>query len=481
MKSSVAPDKPVPTNAQAAGAANQGAKDGAGAKVSKGTKPAKASAAAKNSGPPLALVQRRAAEAVLSVLSGLNSDAALARVDTSGFDGASRSALADLTLGTLRFLGELRGIVRQFVRAKPEPLIEAILWIAVYELAHSKTASHVIVSQAVAAVETVNRGAKGFANAVLRNYMRAPDEAMKVARESEEGEWNHPAWWVKRVRADHPEWWEVILRGGNSQGPMTLRINRRRATMAAVLLALEAKNIEAEVLSDFTFVLKRARPVQRLPGFGDGWYSVQDAGAQLAAPLLGVKSGMQVLDACAAPGGKAAHILESVDCTLTALDIDAVRNTRVAENFLRLGLTAKVVAADAAKLDTWWDKTAFDRILLDAPCTGSGVVRRHPDGKWLKRETDIAQLAALQAKLIDALWVTLKTGGRMLYCTCSIFKAENTEQIEAALARHKDMRRVRISLPGDPASSGGQLLPGGNKKTHNHDGYFYALLEKVTQ
>jgi 16S rRNA (cytosine967-C5)-methyltransferase len=444
-----------------------------------GPKHSQKAATAPTSGAPLALVQRRAAEAVLAVLSGNNSDAALARVDTTGFDGASRAALADLTLGTLRFLGECRGIVRQFVRAKPEPLIEAILWIAVYELAHSKTASHVIVSQAVAAVEAVNRGAKGFANAVLRNYLRAPEAALNKARESEEGEWNHPAWWVKRVRSDHPEWWEHILRGGNGHGPLTLRINRKRATMETLLAAFESKKIEAEALSEFALVLKRPRPVQRLPGFAEGWFSVQDAGAQLAAPLLGVKNGMRVLDACAAPGGKAAHILEMADCTLTALDIDANRNTRVSENFARLGLKGEVRAADAIDIAAWWDGVAFDRILLDAPCTGSGVVRRHPDGKWLKRESDIAQLAQLQSKLIDALWSTLKVGGRLLYCTCSIFKAENSAQIDAALARHKDMRRIRVTLPGDPASSGGQLLPGGNKKTHNHDGYFYALLEKL--
>jgi 16S rRNA (cytosine967-C5)-methyltransferase len=431
------------------------------------------------SGAPLALVQRRAAEAVLAVLSGNNSDAALSRIDTTGFDGASRAALADLTLGTLRFLGECRAIVRLFVRAKPEPLIEAILWIAIYELAHSKTASHVIVSQAVAAVELVNRGAKGFANAVLRNYLRAPEEALVKARESEEGEWNHPAWWIKRVRDDHPDWWEHILRGGNSQGPLTLRINRRRTTNAALLAAFESKKIEAEALSDFTLVLKRPRPVQRLPGFAEGWFSVQDAGAQLAAPLLAAKDGMRVLDACAAPGGKSAHILELAACSLLALDIDAHRNTRIDENFSRLGLTGEVRAADATELAAWWDGVPFERILLDAPCTGSGVVRRHPDGKWLKRETDIAQLALLQARLIDALWSTLAVGGRLLYCTCSIFKAENSAQIDAALARHKTMRRIRITLPGDPASSGGQLLPGGNKKTHNHDGYFYALLEKI--
>ncbi|TAG06000.1 MAG: 16S rRNA (cytosine(967)-C(5))-methyltransferase RsmB [Betaproteobacteria bacterium] len=428
---------------------------------------------------PLALVQRRAAEALLAVLAGNNADTAIARVDTSQFDGASRSALADLVLGTLRFFGETRGIVRQFVRAKPEPLIEAILWVAVYQLAHSKTASHVVVSQAVAAVEAVNRGAKGFANAVLRNYQRAPEAALAKARDTDEGEWNHPAWWVKRVRADHPEWWELILRGGNAQGPLTLRINPRKTTQEKLVAAFKRKEIELDVLSDATVVMKRARSVQRLPGFAEGWFSVQDAGAQLAAPLLGAKTGMRVLDACAAPGGKAAHILELSDCSLVALDIDVLRNQRVSENFSRLGLTAEIRAADASQIKEWWDGKPFDRILLDAPCTGSGVVRRHPDGKWLKRETDMAQLANLQALLIDRLWQTLAVGGRMLYCTCSVFKQENAAQIDAALLCHANMRRIRINLPGDPASSGGQLLPGGNKKTHNHDGYFYALLEKI--
>jgi 16S rRNA (cytosine967-C5)-methyltransferase len=431
-------------------------------------------------GPALSLVQRRAGEAVLSVLSGHNADAAIARVDTSAFDGATRAALTDLTYGTLRFLGELRGIVRQFVHSKPEPLIEAILWIAVYQLSHGKTEPHVIVSQAVAAVETVNRGAKGFANAVLRNYLRAPEAAMAKAIATDEGQWNHPTWWVERVRKEQPEWWEAILRGGNGHGPMTLRVNRRRATVETILAGFEAKKIETEVLSDGMIVLKRPKPVERLPGFREGLFSVQDAGAQLAAPLLGVKNGMRVLDACAAPGGKAAHVLELADCALLAMDVDGERAKRVSENFSRLGLTAEVRAADAAAPKTWWDGAPFDRILLDAPCTGSGVVRRHPDGKWLKRDTDVAQLAVQQKRLIDGVWPTLKPGGRMLYITCSVFKPENTLQLEAALARHTDMRRIRITLPGDPASSSGQLLPGGNRKTHNHDGYFYALLEKIS-
>jgi 16S rRNA (cytosine967-C5)-methyltransferase len=431
------------------------------------------------SGTALSRVQTLAAQALLAVLGGSNADSAMNKQDTRSLDAAARSALSDLTLGTLRYLGEVRAIARQFVRAKPDAAIEAILWVALYQLTHSRTASHVIVSQAVEAAERIDRGAKGFVNAVLRNFLRAPEAARTKAQASEEGFWNHPQWWIDRVRRDHPEWWEAILRGGNGQGPLTLRVNRRRTSQASLLDALTKKKIEAEALGEQMIVVTRPRPVQRMPGFAEGWFSVQDAGAQLAAPLLAVRDGMHVLDACAAPGGKTAHLLELADCKLLALDVDAHRTQRIGENLARLKLSGEVRVADAIEVSSWWDGQAFDRILLDAPCTGSGVVRRHPDGKWLKRESDIAQLAKTQGALIDALLPTLAVGGRMLYCTCSVFRDENALQVEAALRRHPNLKRLRINLPGDPASSGGQLLPGGNKKTHNHDGFFYALLEKT--
>ncbi|MFN3628846.1 MAG: 16S rRNA (cytosine(967)-C(5))-methyltransferase RsmB [Casimicrobiaceae bacterium] len=427
---------------------------------------------------PLATVQMRAAQAVLAVLEGRNAETALARIDRGGLDGPARSALGDLTLGTLRFLGECRALLKLFVRARPRPLIEAILWVAFYQLRHGRTASHVVVSQAVTACAAVDAGARGFANAVLRNYLRDPAHAWNQARAALEAEWNHPEWWIRRLQRDHPNAWQAILRGGNGQGPLTLRVNRRRATVNEVREHLAKRKIAAEALFDQALVIPRPRPVDRLPGFREGWFSVQDAGAQLAGPLLGVKNGMRVLDACAAPGGKAAHLAELADLQLTALEIDAERAGLIEAAFARLGLAADIRVADACAVDTWWDGKPFERILLDAPCTGSGVVRRHPDGKWLKRESDIDQLAAEQRRLIDALWPTLAPGGRLLYVTCSVFQAENGAQIDAALARHADMRRVRIHLPGAPASAGVQLFPGGNRKTHNHDGYFYALLEK---
>ncbi len=426
----------------------------------------------------LSRVQREAALVLLRVLSGRTVEDALAQADREGFDAQARAALTDLSMGSLRHLGECRELLRLFSRARPQPLIEAILWVAFYQLRHSRTAAHVVVSQAVAAVATVESKAKGFANAVLRQYLRDPEAALARARAQPEARWNHPAWWIARLQADHPENWEAILRGGNGQGPLMLRVNRRRADAETVLATFANRRIAAERLDTHRIWLPRPRSVERLPGFREGWFSVQDAGAQLAAPLLDLRPGMRVLDACAAPGGKAAHIAELADVSLLALDVDTVRCESMQENFSRLGLAIETRCADATMPETWWDGQPFDRILLDAPCTGSGVVRRHPDGKWLKREADILALARLQAQLIDALWPLLRPGGRLLYVTCSVFQAENAEQIEAALQRHSDMRRLRLHLPGDPASAGGQLFPGGNRKTHNHDGYFLAMLEK---
>jgi ribosomal RNA small subunit methyltransferase RsmB len=427
----------------------------------------------------LSRVQREAGEVLLRVLSGCNAQEALAQAACEGFDAQARSALTDLSLGCLRYLGECRELLRLFSRARPQPLIEAILWVALYQLRHSRTAAHVVVSQAVAAVAAVDAKAKGFANAVLRQYLRDPDSAYIRACADLEARWNHPSLWIARLQADHPESWEAILRGGNGQGPMMLRVNRRRAHADQVLSALAKRRIAAELLEPYRIWLPRPRPVERLPGFREGWFSVQDAGAQLAAPLLAAEKGMRVLDACAAPGGKAAHLAELGDINLLALDVDASRCALMQENFARLALDIDIRCADATEPKTWWDGKPFHRILLDAPCTGSGVVRRHPDGKWLKRESDLAALVARQALLLDRLWPLLAPGGLLLYVTCSVFAAENQAQIEAALQRHADMRRLRLHLPGDPASAGGQLFPGGNRKTHNHDGYFYALLEKT--
>jgi 16S rRNA (cytosine967-C5)-methyltransferase len=271
-----------------------------------------------------------------------------------------------------------------------------------------------------------------------------------------------------------------LLAQGNTRAPMTLRVNRRRSSVDQYRWLLREAGIEAQAAGADAIVLAKAQPARTLPGFADGLVSVQDLGAQMAAPLIDAGPGMRVLDACAAPGGKTAHMLELADCNLLALDRDARRLTNVDTNLARLGLAAATRGADAGDPAQWWDGAPFDRILLDAPCTASGVIRRHPDGKWLKRERDIASLAREQARLLDALWHVLRPGGKLLYATCSIFPEENQRQTARFLTLHPDALPLPIDLgfassdAGQPVHAGGQLLP-----CALHDGFFYALFAKT--
>jgi len=265
-----------------------------------------------------------------------------------------------------------------------------------------------------------------------------------------------------------------MLLVANSRPPLTLRVNRRRATATEFLRVLEASGLRAVIVGDAAVMLERPLPAASIPGFADGIVSVQDAAAQLAAPMLDLAGGQRVLDACAAPGGKAAHVLELAEVELTALDNDAARLERVRGNLSRLNLRAELVHGDAADPAAWWDGRPFDRILADVPCTASGVARRHPDIKWLRRETDIEQYALVQRRMLDALWQLLLRGGKLLYATCSVFQEENHCQVQQFLQRHEDAQRLSLAAadhtPGLPA---GQLLP-----DRQHDGFFYALLQK---
>jgi 16S rRNA (cytosine967-C5)-methyltransferase len=251
---------------------------------------------------------------------------------------------------------------------------------------------------------------------------------------------------------------------------MGLRVNRRRVASADFLQHLATAGIAARVIGDHALILERPLPVSRIPGFVEGHVSVQDCGAQQAATLLDVHDGMRVLDACAAPGGKAAHVLELADVHLTALDADRVRTRRIDETLMRLGLQAEVRVGDARNARNWWNGVAFDRILADVPCSASGVVRRHPDAKWLRRESDIAGFARQQAEILESLWRTLAPGGKMLYATCSVFAEENSSQVAAFVGRHADAR----CLPTGGVASELSLLPNAD-----HDGFFYALLQKA--
>lgn len=336
-------------------------------------------------------------------------------------------------------------------------------------------AVHTVVDQAVRAAASQSRLApyKGLLNGVLRNFLRGRDELLQQALRSPRGRWNHPGWWVKLLRRAYPEDWQALLGAADEPGPMTLRVNVRRSTPAELLARLRDAGIEARLLGAAGIVLARPCPVQQIPGFEQGLWSVQDAAAQQAAALLAPTAGMRVLDACAAPGGKTAHLLESADIELQALDADAGRLERVAQNLRRLGLDGPHVAlrcADAADVDQWWDGRPYDAVLADVPCTASGIVRRHPDIRWLRREADVARTAALQRRIADALWRTVKPGGRLLYATCSIFPQEGSLQAGQFAQRHPDA--LRLPAPG-------QLLPlPGQGAASLYDGFYYALFAK---
>ncbi|HEX8979485.1 MAG TPA: 16S rRNA (cytosine(967)-C(5))-methyltransferase RsmB [Parasulfuritortus sp.] len=378
----------------------------------------------------------------------------------------------DLSYGTLRHLGRLRYLLGRLTdRPLNPPELTGLLLVALYELSGRDTPAYAAVNEAVTLAGRLFPRAKGFVNAVLRSYMRGRAELNHAAEQTPEGRWNFPLWWIEKLRAHYPAEWEAMLAAMNDHPPMTLRINRRQTTVPDYLGRLEQAGLAARQVGDSALRLERPVRVGELPGFAEGWVSVQDLGAQYAAELLDCTDGMRVLDACAAPGGKTAHLLERHRLGLLALDQDAKRLQRVDDTLRRLGLEAATRAADVGRPDTWWDGLPFDRILLDAPCTASGVARRHPDGKWLKRCEDVTALASQQARLLDAVWPLLKQGGKLLYATCSVFPEENTNQVESFLTRHADARQEPASLPDARA---GQLIP-----NSDHDGFFYALIVKA--
>ncbi len=389
-----------------------------------------------------------------AVLAGRTPDALLA-----GIEPALRPAVLDLVFTTLHDHG--RGdflLGRLLEKPLKDKAARALLMIALARLERRPEEAHTLVDQAVTAA---GKPYKGLINAVLRNFLRRRDELLAAADADEVAHWRHPQWWLDKLRCAYPDAWESIAAAGNSHPPLCLRVNVRRPL---------TEPIDGQLLGDSAILLAKPVPVERIPGFRDGRVSVQDWGAQQAARLLDVRYGMRVLDACAAPGGKTAHLLELADLDLTALELDLQRARRIAENLDRLGIKANVKVADASRPQDWWDGRAFDRILADVPCSASGVARRHPDIKWLRRAEDVAAFAQTQAAILDALWPLLAPGGKILYCTCSVFPEENGEQVRAFVARHPDARR----LPTGSTDPELQLLPAAT-----HDGFYYALLEKV--
>jgi 16S rRNA (cytosine967-C5)-methyltransferase len=449
-----------------------------------------------------------AAFLLMAVRSGRSMTAALEDVDTS-----IRPGVQALGFHALRHLGRAEALRQQLANRPPPPEADALLCVAlavawggaqfsdgpplgkltpsggseVREATNvgAMYTAHTLVDQAVEAAKNSEgtRHQASFINGCLRRFLRERDALLAITERHPQAVWNHPQWWIDRLRKDHPEHWQAILQANNTRAPLILRINERKTTLAQYLQALSALNIGATAIERQGVILDAAQSVPSLPGYAQGHFSVQDAAAQMAAPLLleglanGDNSPLRILDACAAPGGKTAHLLELADCEVTALDIDARRCERIGHNLQRLGLQANVCVGDAASPSQWWDGRLFDAVLLDAPCTASGIVRRHPDVRWLRRPTDIAQLAELQRRLFEALWPLLKPGGRLLYCTCSVFRAEGEQQAQTFVTHHKDA--CLMPSPGHllPQSRNGETVFPDNLKGE-HDGFYYALFEK---
>ncbi|CAN5331428.1 16S rRNA (cytosine(967)-C(5))-methyltransferase RsmB [soil metagenome] len=405
-----------------------------------------------------------------------------------------RPATQALSFQVLRQLGGAEAVREMLAPKTPPPKVDSLLvsaLVLLWPVDAPAYADHTVVDQAVAAAKQRAPASAGFVNAVLRRFLRERAALVAAAGRNPQAAFNHPSWWIERVRQDWPDQWQAVLHANNQHPPMTLRVHARRGSAQDYLDRLAGAGIAARAVGPRTpqaVVLDRALPVTALPGFAQGDVSVQDAAAQIAAALLlaaEVPQGGLVLDACAAPGGKTAHLLElRPDIELLALDSDAGRLQRVQDTLTRLQQHAHLEAADARDTAAWWDGRLFDAILLDAPCSASGIVRRHPDVRWLRRPGDIAQLALLQAELLAALWPCLKPGGRLVYATCSVFKAEGQAQIDAFLQRQADA--IAVDVPGLT----GHLLPladneGGSPaaaaagaELSMVDGFFYALLVK---
>ena len=432
------------------------------------------------------------ADAVAAVQAGRSLTDALAATPT-----ACRAGTQALAFAVLRHAGAARCARRVLAPRAPPPWVDALLTSALalaWPQAGSGYPEHTLVDQAVRAARARAPASAGFVNAVLRRFLREQPRVVQAATTPPEGRWNHPGWWIERLRADWPGCWRELLEAAQQHPPMTLRVNARRLTGAAWVSSLAQSGRGARVLDDPALagqavVLDEPCPVLELPGFAEGEVSVQDASAQRAAGLLvapagphpALRPGARVLDACAAPGGKTAHLLELAELDLWALDRDPRRLARVEQTLQRLGLHARCLAADAGDPRAWWDGQPFDAILLDAPCSGSGVGRRHPDIRWLRRPGDLAALAREQDRLLDALWPLLAPGGRLLYATCSVFRVEGSQRIDAFLQRPEAADATLD--PGSPGhlpclpDNGGMTWPGA-LGAPAADGFFYALLHK---
>ncbi|EGV35086.1 16S rRNA (cytosine(967)-C(5))-methyltransferase RsmB [Neisseria weaveri] len=416
----------------------------------------------------MALAQKLAAQSIAAVAAGQNLQDVLTDIRSKHPDLTPQEsgALQDIAYGCQRHGGSLRFMLGKMLN-KPidNPQLESLLLAALYQLNHTRNAPHAVVNEAVEAIGKIGKGQyRSFANAILRRFLREKDKLNTACKHNNVAKYNLPEWWIDYLKNHYPKHWHNIAAALQDRPPMTLRVNRRRSNAEQYLSILAEHGINAKALDDYAVMLEEAVPVGQLPGFSDGLVSVQDFGAQQAGYLINPQNGDRILDACAAPGGKTGHLLELADCHVTALDIDPVRLQRVQSNLERLKFqTASLKCADAQDLNAWYDKQNFDVILADVPCTASGVVRRNPDIKWLRRPGDAAKTARQQEALLDTLWQTLTENGKMLLATCSIFVEENEQQLQKFLNRHDDAELISSHV----------LLP--NK---HQDGFYYALIQK---
>lgn len=421
-----------------------------------------------------------AAYLLVAVNQGYSLQQLLAQVP---MDEQARPNVQRLIFDALRHWGTTRFWLKNYISNPPAEWIQAVLSVALTQLLLQEENEFTLVNETVHAIDNNKPHAKGMVNAILRRFLRERDAWVALAQTDEVARYNHPQWWIDTLKTQYPNDWQQILTVNNTHPPMTLRVNEQRYSRDQYreLLTQSGHSTQLSDLSPQALLLDTPCSVNQLPEFANGTVSVQDAGAQLSAQLMEVQSGQRVLDACAAPGGKTAHILElHNDISMTAIEKDEVRAQRIHDNLARLNLSAQVLITDANRVHEWWDGVPFERILLDAPCSASGIVRRHPDIRWLRQADDLAGLAQQQAALLRTMWKVLAVGGRLVYCTCSIFTTECDGMIEAFMQHTPNARRVYPPALQRLQQTDvlGQLLPS-VQPTRNHDGFFYAVLEKT--
>ena len=416
-----------------------------------------------------------AAMIVEQVLLGKNLDKSFQLVLTKYNNEAENlPQIKDMTYGAIRDLGKSKFYINKLVKNKIENLcLESLLHIVLFQINHSRSNDFTLVNQAVDAAKKIDHKKSSFINAVLRNFLRNKDSLEKELKEDESAVYSYPKWWIAKVKNQYPKNWQDILNIGNQRPPLALRINLQKLKINEYSNILDNEGIDHSLVSEECLIIKKPLDVNKIPGFLDGKVSVQDLGAQLAAHIIELKNNQKVLDACSAPGGKACHMLEIKKIQLTAIESNKQRTTKIIDNIKRQGFTAQILNKKIDNKNEWWDKQYFDRILLDVPCSASGIVRRHVDIKWLRRINDFQNFADNQLTLLRAAWPMLKESGKLLYVTCSIFEEENRDVIEEFKKGLSNVSEINIKFPSNIAHIKNQVLP-----SDNHDGLFYALLQK---